>query len=56
MRACEREFTQDKAEGVRALVEKLTGQACPCDRGLTCPLFPDAQEELRASPARIQLA
>lgn len=42
-RACEREWTADKAQGVRELVERLTGKACPCDRGLPCPLLPDAR-------------
>ena len=45
-RPCEREWSMEKATGVRELIEKLTGQACPCDRGLVCPLLPQAQAEM----------
>ena len=43
-RACEREWTADKAQGVRLLIERLTGKPCPCHRGLPCPLLPDVRE------------
>lgn len=34
----------EKATAVRMLVVELTGEkACPCDRGLACPLLPDVQ-------------
>lgn len=41
IRPCEREWSADKAAGVVALVEKLTGKPCPCDRGVPCPLLPN---------------
>ncbi len=34
-----------KATEVRELIEDLSGQACPCDRGLTCPLLPNVRDE-----------
>jgi hypothetical protein len=46
-RACEVEMSASKAARTRALIERLTGKACPCDRGLVCPLFPGTQAELR---------
>ena len=47
IRPCEKEWTAEKAKGVRELVERLSGQACPCDRGLVCPLLPGVQAGLR---------
>jgi hypothetical protein len=47
MRACEVVFSPEKAERTRVMIERLTGKACPCDRGKRCPLFPVEQEELR---------
>ena len=40
----------EKATGVRLLIEKLSGQACPCDRGLVCPLLPDTQAAMSRDP------
>jgi hypothetical protein len=54
VRACERELSAAKAEGVRLLIVSLTGKACPCDRGLICPMFPAAQAELEpADPGEV---
>ena len=33
-----------KATEVRELIEELTGRACPCDRGLVCPLLPEVRD------------
>ena len=46
-RPCEREWGAAKAAGVVALVEKLTGGPCPCDRGIPCPLLPGSREGSR---------
>jgi len=37
---------------VRELIERLSGKACPCDRGLVCPLLPDTQEAIRRTTTR----
>ena len=54
-RACEQEWSQEKARGVRELIERLSGKACPCDRGLVCPLLPDVQRRLRLDGAKVTL-
>jgi hypothetical protein len=39
-RPCERNLSASKATGIRELIERLTGEPCPCDQGRTCPMFP----------------
>lgn len=33
-----------KATEVRELIEDLTGEACPCDQGRSCPLLPGVRD------------
>ena len=42
-RPCEQALGAKKAQGIRELIERLTGQPCPCDQGMRCPLFPDLE-------------
>ena len=37
---------------MRRLIVRLTGKACPCDRGLVCPLLPQTQAQIRAEEER----
>jgi hypothetical protein len=43
-----------KATEVRELIEDLTGKACPCDRGLICPLLPLVKDN-RSHPVPVTL-
>ena len=40
---CEVLFNREQAEAIQGLVEGATGALCPCKRGLTCPLLPEAK-------------
>ena len=36
---CELLFGEEKGARIRAQIEDAIGEACPCVRGLTCPLL-----------------
>lgn len=38
---CRFVFGHEEAERVVAIVEKATGEPCPCQQGKPCPLLPD---------------
>lgn len=52
MYGCEVMWGDDRAAKVQALVEESLGMACPCKRGLTCPLLPG--EMVLAPPKRYE--
>lgn len=39
-RPCEREWSIEKATRTRQLIERLTGEDCPCIQGKACPVLP----------------
>lgn len=49
-RPCEQEWSAAKAKGVRELVERLTGGACPCDQGKACPVLPRVRDTRTSLP------
>lgn len=38
MRECERQFGLTRGTQIRESIEQATGEPCPCDQGLICPL------------------
>ncbi|MGZ4519091.1 MAG: hypothetical protein ACXVXP_05875 [Mycobacteriaceae bacterium] len=40
MYGCEILFTEEQGKKMMDMVERVTGQPCPCKQGKTCPLLP----------------
>ena len=36
---CEILFTKEQGRAMRSLIERTTGEACPCRQGKPCPLL-----------------
>lgn len=51
MRLCEVIWDVEKSDRIQAMVESASGQACPCVRGLECPLIPTGISLLSAPEA-----
>lgn len=39
MLGCEIVWSSEESSRAQELIERATGKACPCKRGLTCPLL-----------------
>lgn len=57
MTLCEMVWTPERARKVTAQVEDVTGQPCPCKRGLPCPFIkPDGSVSVRSDELRERVA
>lgn len=54
MYGCEILFTEEQGRKMMDMIERVTGEACPCKQGKTCPLLPDTNRRHR-EPVRLLL-
>lgn len=40
---CRLVFGREKASAIHALIERTTGEPCPCAQGRACPLLPNVR-------------